>query len=120
MRALCTVITTLAAVAVFFTPAARADSTDYLILGPSGIADCTFGETGSYTITATLNLSAPAKSLQTSVFATCGGTGIAWNYPVSGDPLTVLTVDFGVLPRTPPRTHSRRPKRGHAARAHRL
>jgi hypothetical protein len=78
-----------------FISDSRADSVNYVIIGPSGPSNCAFGETGSYTVTATLNLSAPAKSLQMSAPATCGGSGIMWNYAVSGDPNTVLTVDFG-------------------------
>jgi hypothetical protein len=77
-------------------PVCRADSVDYLIIGPDGLADCTFsGTVGSYTVYATLNLSAPAKALELSAPSWCGGSGISWNYPVSGDPNSLLTVEFG-------------------------
>lgn len=76
---------------------ARADSVSYVIFDPLlQPADCTFGNgPGTYTVFVTLNLSAPAKALQCSAPPTCGGPGITWNYPVSGDPSSVLTVDFG-------------------------
>lgn len=75
----------------------HADSVDYVILGPSGLADCTFSDgTGTYyVLAATLNLSAPVKAMELSAPQWCSGPGISWNYPVSGDPNTLLTVDFG-------------------------
>ncbi len=79
-----------------FASVSFADSVQYVVLGPSGVADCTFSAgPGSYTVFANLELTAPAKALEVSAPQSCGGTGITWSYPVSGDPNTVLTVDFG-------------------------
>lgn len=73
----------------------RADSVDYTIIGPTGLSDCTFGDgPGSYTVIATLTLSAAAEALEISAPPWCGGPGISWNFPVTGDPYSVLTVDF--------------------------
>jgi hypothetical protein len=81
---------------VMLVSVSHADSVDYTIIGPGGLTDCTFSSgSGVYQVIATLNLSAPAKALQISAPQECGGPGISWNYPVTGDPSTVLTVDFG-------------------------
>lgn len=74
---------------------ARADSVDYIILGPSGEADCRFREPGAYTVVALLNLTEPAKSLQFSAPTACGGPGFTWSQAASGDPNSTLTLDFG-------------------------
>jgi hypothetical protein len=91
------IIAVIAVACIALSPAARADSVQYLILGPDGVADCTFsGAPGVYTVyAATLNLSAPARALEVSAPQLCDGAGITWNYPVSGDPNALLTVDFG-------------------------
>ncbi|NIO29877.1 MAG: hypothetical protein GTO29_15135 [Candidatus Latescibacteria bacterium] len=74
----------------------HADSVIYVIFGPSGLADCTFSSgSGTYQVFATLNLSAPARALELSAPQWCSGPGIWWNYPASGDPNSLLTVDFG-------------------------
>ena len=90
------IITFLLMACIALTSVSRADSVQYTILGPNGLADCTFSSgPGSYTVFATLDLSAPAKAMEVSASQSCGGSGISWNYPVSGDPNSVLTVDFG-------------------------
>jgi hypothetical protein len=96
IRVVFTVVTILAASALFAS-VCFADSVTYTIFGPFfQVADCTFSEgPGSYTVFATLHLSAPARSLKVSAPPTCGGSGISWNYAVSGDPFSLLTVDFG-------------------------
>ena len=74
----------------------RADSVSYTILGPAGLADCTFSTPGSYQVFATLHLSSPARALKVSMGSpSCGGNGIIWSYPASGDPASELTLDFG-------------------------
>ncbi len=78
-----------------------ADSIDYTILGPNTdfgpatfLSDCTFPYLGDYVITATLTLTSPANELRMSQPNMCAGS-VTWNYPVSGDPAGVLTVDLG-------------------------
>lgn len=95
MKAIRTIFLLLVA-CTMVTSASHADSVSYLILGPTGLADCTFSDgPGSYTVIATLDLSSPAKAMEVSAPQRCGaGFGIDWNFPVSGDPNTVLTVDF--------------------------
>jgi len=86
----------LAMLCLAFASVSFADSVQYLVLGPYGSADCTFSAgDGSYTVYAFLDLTTPAKALEVSAQQWCTGAGILWSYPVSGDPNTVLTVDFG-------------------------
>jgi hypothetical protein len=82
-------------VVLAFASQAHADSVDYVIMGPSGLTDCRFLETGTYTVYALLNLTEPAKSLQLSAPTRCGGSGMTWNHPLSGSAGAILTVDFG-------------------------
>ena len=82
-------------VALTLASGAHADTVDYLIIGPTGYTDCTFQETGAYTVVASLNLTEPAKSLQFSAPMWCGGPGFTWFQTASGDVNSMVTLDFG-------------------------
>lgn len=73
----------------------HSDSVHYAILGPSGLADCTFATSGSYTVLASVDLSEPASALELSMPESCFGSVVTWAVPVSGDPNSLLTADFG-------------------------